>query len=556
MDLSLPFHNYLGPGNQVPNGPPQSQVDSIAQLHDVRYSIAEEAQQVFGADQEAIGDFLSLVGTDPFAAIGALGLSAKTYFEKKYGLVYPKMPAIPDAVPIPGPSAAKRPADSMAEYSPEEGSSIAGGTGASVLPGCKIRGPSSSNASRIVYKKAFQIYSGGYQFQHIDTAALNGAFTRALFTPGVTATETPLNVIDPNQLPWYMSQTEYKLLPIGAYATQIKIKVTPLGYRLPFATNDAASGYANAQTLVQIAHGVGLEHSFPVAMMSYTAADTDLTKVTGITDPFVSHDRLHTMLYGTGANAAIPAAYGVPRHNNSYAVVISPDKDEKILLDQFYTIQNINDIKGTPIINYSYETKNGILSRPYNWLRACLQDKALVENGFQGSKVVAEQSKTQQPEPPEYVTNAGPFKYNDLFSIEQSDLYQTHVGMEQSAVQPPRIYFGCMPVQSNAPLSSTAAFSPAVVQWYIETEMHVTIPMQPITQNQYGYFPLTAWDPVKFNDAGFEYMHALRWHGKGMQFKPDPSPTVAMVTDQEEDDTRSDTLSRISSIRRRMERTI
>ena len=90
MDLSLPFHNYLGPGNQVPNGPPQSQVDSIAQLHDVRYSIAEEAQQVFGADQEAIGDFLSLVGTDPFAAIGALGLSAKTYFEKEIRTSLPK----------------------------------------------------------------------------------------------------------------------------------------------------------------------------------------------------------------------------------------------------------------------------------------------------------------------------------------------------------------------------------------------------------------------------------------------------------------------------------
>lgn len=556
MDLSLPFHNYLGPGNQVPNGPPQSQVDSIAQLHDVRYSIAEEAQQIFGADQEAIGDFLSLVGTDPFAAIGALGLSAKNYFENKYGLVYPKMPAIPDAVPIPGPSAAKRPADSMMEFSPEEGSSIAGGTGASVLPGCKIRGPSSSDASRVVYKKAFQIYSGGYQFQHIDTAALNGAFTRALFTPGVTATETPLNVVDPNQIVWYMSKVEHDLLPRGAYATHMKMKVTPLGYRLPFATNDAASGYANAQTLVQIAHGVGLEHSFPVAMMSYTAADTDLTKITGVTDPFAQNDRLHTMLYGTGANAAIPAAYGVPRHNNSYAVVISPDKDEKILLDQFYTIQNINDIKGTPIINYSYETKNGLISRPYNWVTGSLQDKAMIENGFQGAKAVIEQSKTQHPELPKFTNSSGPYVYNDHLGIEKSFEYQTQVGMEQSAVLPPRLYFGCMPVQSNAPLSSTAAFSPAVVQWYIETELHVTIPMKPITQNQYGYFPLTAWDPVMFGED-YEYMHALRWHGKAMLFIGDPAPTVAMLTDQDENnDTRSDTLSRISSIRRRIERTI
>ena len=198
------------------------------------------------------------------------------------------------------------------------------------------------------------------------------------------------------------------------------MKVTPLGYRLPFATNDASSGYANAQTLVQIAHGVGLEHSFPVAMMSYTAADTDLTKVTGITDAFATSTRVHTMLYGTGADAAIPAAYGVPRHNNSYAVVVSPDKDEKILLDQFYTIQNINDIKGTPIINYSYETKNGILSAPYNWLLSTLQDKTMVENGFQAAKAYVEQCKAQHFEPVQFTNVSGLFTYGDLARVEIS----------------------------------------------------------------------------------------------------------------------------------------
>ena len=80
--------------------------------------------------------------------------------------------------------------------------------------------------------------------------------------------------------------------------------------------------------------------------------------------------------------------------------------------------------------------------------------------------------------------------------------------------------------------------------------------MQPITQNQYGYYPLTAWDPVIFKDDGYDDIKALRWHGKGMLFKPDPSPTVAMLTDQDEQDNMSDTLSRISSIRRRIERTI
>ena len=135
--------------------------------------------------------------------------------------------------------------------------------------------------------------------------------------------------------------------------------------------------------------------------------------------------------------------------------------------------------KGVPIINYSYETKNGILAAPYNWLLSSLQDKAVIENGFQASKVYLEQSKTQRPEPVTFTSVSGLYPYDDYARVEKSDTYQTRVGMEQTAVLPPRLYFGCMPVQSNAPLASVAAFSPAVVQWYIETEMHVTLPLHP-----------------------------------------------------------------------------
>ena len=65
-------------------------------------------------------------------------------------------------------------------------------------------------------------------------------------------------------------------------------------------------------------------------------------------------------------------------------------------------------------------------------------------------------------------------------------------------------------------------------------------------------------DPMTFSDARTSDIPALRWNGKGMQMLIDPShAATAMVTDQEEnDDTRSETLSRISSIRRRMERTL
>lgn len=53
----LPFHKYLGPGNDVDNGDPVDEDDRIAQQHDSAYETALTAKDISDADEKAISDF-------------------------------------------------------------------------------------------------------------------------------------------------------------------------------------------------------------------------------------------------------------------------------------------------------------------------------------------------------------------------------------------------------------------------------------------------------------------------------------------------------------------
>ena len=52
---------------------------------------------------------------------------------------------------------------------------------------------------------------------------------------------------------------------ISPMPTTCPIKVTPLGYRLPFATNETDSTYTNSQTLIQIGYGIGINNQMNCA---------------------------------------------------------------------------------------------------------------------------------------------------------------------------------------------------------------------------------------------------------------------------------------------------
>lgn len=487
MDLSLPLHNYFGPGNQLNNGQPQSQSDFVAQIHDHRYAIAKEAQDVFNADREAIGEFLSLVGTDPFAAIGALGLAGKSIIENKFGLIYPNMS------PIGG---AKRSRDelqidssvqeeSIIENSTgavQDGQSVGGGTGASVGPNSTVNIPQ-QRGQVITFKKCVQLYTGAMQFTVLDTDELNKVTAAGpkekYYEPGNNCIVTPLAVIDPNNASWFLTPKEFEYIPRGSYAKACRIKVTPLGYRLPFATNEKSAGYANSQTLVQICHSIGIEKHMAVAPRRVETDDTDLTKTTAVYAKSYSGlygaRNLADLLYGDKTtNATIPASFGIPRHYNYYAC-IPYMKDHFPLFNRYYTIENVNDLKGVPLIDYKYEYKNGLL-KYFNSKYSLLLKDAWVNDGLAGfpQSIWQKNKSDEHTESPTW-SHIGISEYENADSLEKSGYTSVVNRNRQSPNQPPFIYFGCMPIQSNAPLAAAPVFSPGVVQWKVETELDVFV---------------------------------------------------------------------------------
>lgn len=89
MRITLPYHNYVGPGNVLDNGEHVDEDDLIAREHDNAYEAAQHPQQVQEADDHAISDFIgSFAGGNLHSAVGALGLTAKRAIERVVGVQY------------------------------------------------------------------------------------------------------------------------------------------------------------------------------------------------------------------------------------------------------------------------------------------------------------------------------------------------------------------------------------------------------------------------------------------------------------------------------------
>lgn len=86
----LPYHKYLGPGNDLDSGAPVNEADLIAQEHDNAYADAKKESDIQTADwnsaSEFIGNFQD-TGSIP-SAIGAIGLGIKYGAERLLGVQY------------------------------------------------------------------------------------------------------------------------------------------------------------------------------------------------------------------------------------------------------------------------------------------------------------------------------------------------------------------------------------------------------------------------------------------------------------------------------------
>lgn len=366
------------------------------------------------------------------------------------------------------------------DSSGQPGSSLPGGTGASVSS-VIIHNPNDTTTVPIRFKKTFQLYTGGYQFLKTNIGGQQTAagfrLPRSPFSTGTIGYITPLACIPPDISALYMSPAQFENLPPWTFAKTGRIKITPLGYRMPFATNEADSTYANSQTLVQIAYSVGLNTKWNCITAGYTAADADLTLPTGYDDDFNWGEMMYDNTGEGEEPTNIGAIMGVPKLLNYYTTLV-PGKttQESIPLIDHMMIQNVNDCKGCPIINYEYTFKNGLLKLPTN----VFAQRRAQRTGFSIPQTIGENPPPLLNGQDSYTNNMTSATVESLnglninqydWHIEKAPFFNRQLGQANQPDRPPLVHFGCMPVQANAALSATPVYSNVVIQWMVETEL-------------------------------------------------------------------------------------
>lgn len=354
------------------------------------------------------------------------------------------------------------------------GTSTPGGSGADVGGTVVIRDANAASRGRMTFKHAFQVQTPSLQFVpkpfHV---------TKALPT-GVTGLTTPLVTLDPDNLAMYMTPIEYDQLPLNTWATGCRIKVTPLGYRAPFATNDPSSVFANSQTVVQICHGIGLNKIMDGFVSRYTLNTSDPTEVSTIDAGSDLPGK--SELYNSAASCGEPIWW------NAFFTPIVETDDTFPNISRFIDIQNINDTKGLPCVDYEYNFKNGRLKANEYTCQNWRHWAGMISEGFntvmpQYRNANRYDIATSASKSADRVsggalsytglskeTLATIFSYNSR--IEKAALIQNNAGNQQTPDSPPLVHFGVMPLSSNTAMP-TYKYSPLIAIWEIQCELDI-----------------------------------------------------------------------------------
>lgn len=176
------------------------------------------------------------------------------------------------------------------------------------------------------------------------------------------------------------------------------------------------------------------------------------------------------------------------------------------------TIQNVNDCKGTPIINYKHEFKNGLLklARPEITVGTLnSQRQAIVNNVGTRQQFLAEgvnhlshsefnNSSVSFPDNGNVADVENAFDDPNFlyeFTIEKSYWAQNQIAQHQTPDWAPLVHFGCMPVPSNFALAATETYAAAVVQWQVECELMVECNLNNIQPNDIVRY-IKSYDPI------------------------------------------------------------
>lgn len=280
-------YKYAGPGNSLNRGPAYDLVDESARQHDIAYDKAKSPEDIHKADKQFIteaGNYVAegISGKGSISqAIGGFitgaGIGIKHLAEKSTGnIIYP---------PMPPPSGAKRAAaDSLSGASPPKQLTTS------------ITGPSSAEAGMQLTGTGKEQASGGaasdglaeYYIERpislfgtkISTYRKVHKFMTFGFAPKILASESNSAsrwlTTHMAEIPWhipafYLTPSEFNLLPIGSKVKDVSIEVIYRGSTIQFETASSATSLATLNQINDIAVAAALNKTGYGSNVSFTA---------------------------------------------------------------------------------------------------------------------------------------------------------------------------------------------------------------------------------------------------------------------------------------------
>lgn len=390
----------------------------------------------------------------------------------------------------------------MADQSLAEAAGTPSSSGDSTNVGFEyIHKPHNRNSRLVTFRNTIMGNSWGNAYKKIDFVP-----TTTGSSPNYAEIITPLNVIPVNQLSLYMSPAEYDKLPQQSRAVSCKVTITPKGFRTSFATAQNASTYSNSNHTIFGVHAIGLnKHVFgghrivnqrnptePMVVLSTGAIGTtaykDILWGKDATDPNFLVDfpncicvkrslpiywLLH--VHEKGQTNRNQIAYGFPQ------------------LREHVTEWDFAGHVNKPLINYSYNFKNGIIkSRKGFWAYNELNREPGDET-FMGGSINLESTMN--------ISKQGELTRINVAATERRPIvvagYDTNIEKPMMGgymdtnynikVQP-LVYVGIQPIEANYPEAGQEAYTNVQANWLIETELVVE-----------------TWEDVPFTDSNLCY---------------------------------------------------
>nr|QTE03802.1 MAG: putative VP1 [Phoenicurus auroreus ambidensovirus] len=317
---------------------------------------------------------------------------------------------------------------------------------------------------------------------------------------------TPLCCLPVDLLPFYMSSTEFHMIPnfTDARVTSVRAVVKLLGCRTAFDHGASLSGIATNEYIPLLMTAKDLNKNSQGVCGFYDTVATEPMFPTDISLPSV--EKYTNRLWNDDACSVT----AVPRHLNSYWCLVRPAGSDSSRfpygnfdLSSQIDLHLINTMIGSVVHDYTYKPKSGYIKNA----RRQVINPSLMNRNFiveKGQHVI--QLLETSGEWGEYhVSKAGAieeltFDTNGVFKWEQTlECYQTwnvHSGTNIQLVQP-LIYIGIQATPQLSPALSSKSFQNSSVYFSVETECHVTFNpgSEYITGSPVGHYTTAVFHP-------------------------------------------------------------